>query len=346
MHVKQWLMIGTLTGGALLVAGSFSPAAQAASGGGGAQINGTTIWTTVSYSQSGGGSGWHQGSGLNWTPPSCWLEPWPGGFGVSPGDTPGDFADFMGVLDQYAETQGSPGNPDGGADQWEALYQTGTGDDPIVHMVAPPYDEGQNGLWYGIACSTDSTYADLANFIASLHLNNSYEDWFFVADGKPPAGVTTIDPNILAEYAASKVTLPPDFPKGSPPFTSTQTVELPTLLTSAADYKKYTVTASLAALGMSSTVTATPYKITISSTSSVLNPKSVTCTFSGDTLPSSCALNFTEATTSKQSWTLTGSMIWKVVWPGADGEAGWTKYLTVPLNNTQTKVQEIQTVVN
>jgi hypothetical protein len=357
MHLKQWLMIGTLTGGAVLTAlstGGQAVAASANGGGGGAQINGTTIWTSISYSEPGAQSGWSSTSSNGWTPPPCWLEPWPGGFGVSPGDTPTEFAQFMTMLDGYAEDQGNGNNPDGGAAQWEALYQNGQGDDRIVDMIAPPYNQGVGGgEWYGIACSTSATWSDQANFIASLNLNNPYEFWFWIPNGRPPAGVPVVNEAILAEYAASKLTVPTLWPTSSPPLGDKQTVNLATELTNAAGanlYKKYTVTATLPLIaGMTTHVTATPASITIkASPSGAMKPASEKCNFAASgALAAGCDLNFEEASNAHTAIRLTAQVTWNVVWGGdaAAGEAGWTKQMTVNLPQLPVTVQEIQTIV-
>lgn len=348
MHVKQWLMIGTLTGGALLGSAWLGPAAQADGGGGGsAQINENTIITTVTISQSPTpGSGFRKIEASGWTPPACWLEPWPGGFGVSPGYTPSEFAAFMTQLDGYAGTQSSPGNIDGGADQWEALYRDGQGDDPIVHLINAPYNSVQSGgKWDGVACSNSDFYSDRAALMNDLGVTNPYEDWFWIKDGNPPAGVPTVTAELLAEYAASEAVAPTDWPAASPPFTVNQTVNLPTKLTSAADYQQFTVTAKLQDIGLSSTVTVSPLSISITAPAGVLDPDDGTCDFDGGSL-GGCRLDFIKASNGGQ-FDLTGTITWQVVWGGAGGEAGWTRNVTVPLTAPRpVTVQEIQTIVN
>jgi hypothetical protein len=138
--------------------------------------------------------------------------------------------------------------------------------------------------------------------------------------------------------------VPQTWPNADPAFNVKQTVGLPTELSSSAVYRQYVVTATLADLGLSTQVTATPASITISAKSGVLKTNPVTCKFSGDALPG-CDLNFIQASNGAK-FTLAGTVTWNVVWGGAPGEAGWTKKMTVPLANQQVTVQEIQTIVN
>jgi hypothetical protein len=184
---------------------------------------------------------------------------------------------------------------------------------------------------------------------ASLGVSNQYEEWFWLADGKPPAGVPVMDPNLLAEYAAANTRVTPGWPVFSPKLNN-QTVNLATIVTNAAGadgFTTYRATATLAATGQSSVVHATPDSVTFTaSPGGVMSPPSVTCRFNADgSLKSGCQFTFLKATSA--GYTLTESTMWNVTWDGdpVTGEPGWTKQIGPITQSAPVLVQEIQTIV-
>ena len=227
--------------------------------------------------------------------------------------------------------------------------------------ITPAYRGGEDGWWWGVGCDTSNlnayTYEEQLWSEVGLDV---FHPWEWVAAEKPPANAPagdTATPSLLAEYAREAATL--DQPSGqmSPTYAngaSTQTVGLPTYFwgqigDGAAPVAQHTITASVQWL--SSTVTAVPETVTITTTGATKGPSTITCPVTGGTfgtdntdIPSDCSFTYTEPSTD-----ITVTMVtnWQVTWPGADGVAGWTKDA-----NSQTvtfggiTVQEVQTINN
>ncbi|HEU5429920.1 MAG TPA: hypothetical protein VFU74_23775 [Actinocrinis sp.] len=339
-RTSRWVAAAALLAGIALTTGTATNA-QADGGGPG----GFWIATHVELSGSvwqGGGSPY---APVGWTPPKCWLE-LNSGYGVDPAYTPDGFAAYMAqVYAFYLHAQ-----EDSIRNAFYAIYHEGQGVDAAVGLTNPPYNQGVGGgKWYAIACTPDAGYGDYAAVQASLGVANQYEEWFWLRDGAPPAGVPVIDPELLAEYAAANTKVTPGWPNFSPALNAVQTVNLPTLITNAAGtngFKEYIAVATLPGI-LSSKVRADPESVTFTS-SGPMSPSSVTCTFDAAGNMQPCQLTFLKSTPPDTSYTITESSMWKVTWdgdPGA-GEPGWTRQIgPVVLPAVPVTVQEIQSIV-
>ena len=346
MHVvkrrpTRWVAAAALLAG-LGLTGAAGPSAHADAGG-----PGFYIATHIALS----GDVWQGGDSpyapVGWAPPKCWLE-LNIGFGVDPAYTPDGFAQYMAKLYAYLDNNLSPDVKIG----YQNIYEKGQGADPIVGLTHPPYNEGVGGgAWYAIAClpPPEAGVGDYDAFQTSLGANNQYEQYFWLNNGAPPAGVPVMDPELLAEYAAANTKVTPGWPDFSPALNAMQTVNLQTLISNGAGangFRQYTATATLPTTGQSSTVDATPASVTFTS-SGPMSPSSVTCYFNGDgSLKDGCDLTFLKSTAA--GYTMYESSIWNVTWGGdpVTGEPGWTRQIGPVLEqDAPVLVQEIQSVV-
>jgi hypothetical protein len=339
-QLTRWAASAALLAGIGLT-GAAGPGARADAGGGGGFWIATHIELTGSV-WSGGGSPYPPSG---WTPPKCWLE-LNSGYGVDPAYTPDGFAAYMAQVYAFYDNALQPDIKNA----FEQLYYYGHGVDAGVGLTRPPYNEGLGGgKWYAIACTPDAGYGDYVAVQSAMGVANQYEEWFWLADGAPPAGVPVMDPNLLAEYAAANTRVTPGWPNFSPRLNAMQTVNLATLITNGAGangFHSYTAKATLPATGQSSTVYATPTSVTFTS-SGPISPSSVTCYFNADgSLKSGCKLTFLKSTTT--GYTIRESSMWTVAWGGdpVTGEPGWTRQIgPVVQTYNPVRVQEIQTVV-
>lgn len=337
-RMTRWSACAALLAGFALPAGAGS-AAQADAGGSG----GFWISTHIALGGSVYPNGGSPYAPVGWTPPKCWLE-LNSGEGVDPAYTPDGFAHYMAIL--YATDDNRQESDVKTA--FQNLYQKGIGVDAAVGLTNPPYNEGVGGgKWYAIACTPDAGYGDYAAVQSSLGVANQYEEWFWLKDGSPPAGVPVMDPELLAEYAAANTKVTPGWPDFSPALNKTQTVNLATQITNAAGangFKPYSATATLAPL--SSTVSATPVSVTFAvSQPGIMSPSSITCDFdTNGRLQSGCSVTFLKSTST--GYTITESTKWNLAWVEDPGAKGWPKTIvTPPQPYNPVMVQEIQSVV-
>lgn len=346
MHVmrartSRWVASVALLAGVGLTTGTATNAQADAGGSGG-------FWIATHVALS--GSVWQGGGSpyapVGWTPPKCWLE-LNSGEGVDPAYTPDGFAHYMAILYAFYDNAQEPGIKTA----FQNIYEKGTGVDAAVGLTKLPYNENVGGgKWYAIACTPDAGYGDYAAVQASLGVNNQYEEWFWLKDGAPPAGVPVMNRELLAEYAAANTKVTPGWPDFSPPLGRVQTVNLATLITNKAGsngFGQYDATASLPGTDLASTVHANPESVTFTS-SGPMSPSSVTCNFdrAGNMQP--CQLTFLKSTPPDTSYTITESSMWSVTWDGdrATGEPGWTRQIgPVVLRSGPVTVQEIQSIV-
>lgn len=345
MHVvkartTRWMASVALLAGLGLTGGAGSGAHADAGGSGG-------FWIATHIELS--GSVWQGGSPYTpdgWTPPKCWLELNTDN-GGGPAYTPDAFAHYMAALYAFYDNAQEPAIKTA----FENLYSKGIGVDAAVGLTNPPYNENVGGgKWYAIACVADAGLGDYEAAQASMGVANQYEEWFWLKDGAPSPGLPVVDPNLLAEYAAANTKVLPGWPTFSPPLNKTQTVNLSTLISNAANangFTAYEAKATLAATGQSSIVYAHPESVTFTS-SGPMSPPSVTCRFDANgKLQSDCKLTFLKSTAS--GYTMFETSMWSVTWDGdpVTGEPGWTKQIG-PVTTPQFApviVQEIQSVV-
>lgn len=228
----------------------------------------------------------------------------------------------------------------------------------------PNYRNGQNGWWWGVGCDTSNLNAEtyMEQLWAQIPGMDVYHPWEWVPNENTPAGppdqVTT--PAMLALYAKQAATL--DAPSGqmSPAYsggTSTQTVGLPTYFwgqigNGATPVAQHVITARVQWL--SSTVTAVPVSVTITTTGAVKGGSTITCPVTAgrfgvpDTantnISSQCSFTYTQPSNDA---TVTMVTNWRIDWLGANGAQGWPADET---SQTVTfggiKVQEVQTINN
>ena len=353
MHLRQGLLIGALAGVALVADLAFAAAPVAAAGETPADptINNDTVSTYVSVSEDG-----HHRATVDpsYLAPTCWLSPF-GGDGATPVATytPDEFTTYANNIIAVGTAPGATPPQASYAYEVQSVYQTGNpATNSVVGLSAPPYNTGlTDGAWDWIVCSINADYVTILDLEGDLGVNNNAESWFWVGNG---TARPTIDGNILAEYAAASMTVSDQWPTTSPNFAdpaTPQTVNLPTQVTNAPGangYFQYSATAALTLEpNISSTVTATPQNIVISSPS--IEGGSVTCDFTTDangrsSLDPGCSVTFDQAPKDNQAQ-VTGTVTWNVTWGGGGGEPGWTKPLVVHLQQGVT-VREIQTIIN
>lgn len=341
-RTTRWVASAALLVGLGVTGGGVGSTARADAGGSGGFWIATHIELSGDVWQ-GGGSPY---APVGWTPPKCWLE-LNSGEGVDPAYTPDGFAQYMAILYAFYDNAQEPAIKTA----FQNLYEKGQGVDAGVGLTNPPYNVGVGGgKWYAIACTPDAGYGDYAAVQASMGVANQYEEWFWLRDGAPPAGVPVMDPALLAEYAAANTRVTPGWPDFSPPLNRVQTVNLPTLISNpggANGFREYIARATLPATGQFSEVHATPNSVTFTSTGRI-SPSSVTCYFDGAGNMKPCQLTFLKSTPPGSSYTVTESSMWNVTWGGdpVTGEPGWTRQIgPVVLNSGPVLVQEIQSVV-
>lgn len=349
MHVMKarttrWVAAVALLAGVGLTAGAGTNA-QADAGGQG----GFWIATHIALSDDVYKDGGSPYAPVGWTPPKCWLElnSYAGG-GLA--DTPDAFAQYMATIYAFYDNALEPDIKTA----FENLYEKGQGVDAGVGLTRPPYNENVGGgKWYAIACTPDAGYGDYVAVQSAMGVANQYEEWFWLRDGAPPAGVPVMSLELLAEYAAANTKVTPGWPDFDPGLNNLQTVNLATLISNKAGangFRQYKATATLAATGQTTSVYATPKSITFTS-SGPTSPSSVTCNFNADLSLNTgkgtgCSLTFLKSTAA--GYTVTESSMWNVRWDGdpVTGQPGWTRQIgPVVLNNGPVIVQEIQTVV-
>ena len=231
--------------------------------------------------------------------------------------------------------------------------------------TTPPYEDGQDGWWWGVGCDTSNlnAYTYMEQLWSEIPGLGVFTPWEWVPNENVPAGppdeVTT--PAMLALYAEQAATL--DKPDGqmSPEYTggvSTQTVGLPTYFwgrigDGANPVTQHTITASVQWL--QSIVQATPVSVTITTTGATSGPSTITCPVTagqfgtadpGNTSIPDDPCSFTYTRPSNDI-TVTMTTNWTIDWLEADGAAGWpAKAQSDPQTFGGINVQEIQTINN
>ncbi len=180
---------------------------------------------------------------------------------------------------------------------------------------------------------------------------------FWVDKGKPAPVANAITPQILAQLAYGKVRVPGTTVTLNP--AGRQTVNLNTWAwLDKATFKPVSVTASVPALGIFATTTATPTALHLEPGTQDANvyPASGACpinangsigtpykTADGNNIPP-CGVTYLHATTGGAPYSLRATITWRIRWTGSGGTGGnlpdGTFGTTVPVT-----VQEVQSVV-
>lgn len=302
------------------------PSGNASSG----QISATAAG--IRYDTSKNGSGPAVG-GLSptttWTPPACWY---------APTYTPQQF---------QQESEAIWSEPSVGY-QWVNQQRD-------RYVNGHPYtnfnlDKAGHGYWWTAIPNPDR--------LTDPNAFSCTEQPFWVDNGQsPPPIQNVISPQVLAELAYAKVLVPNRAIDMNP--AGIQTVNLNTWAwLDKATFKPVSVTASLPALNISATTTATPVALHIDPGTQDANvyPASGDCPINadgsigtpytssdGNNVPP-CGLTYLRATTSSGPYQLRATITWRIRWTGT-GNAGGTLPDGTFGTTTPVSVQEVQTVV-
>jgi len=270
-----------------------------------------------------------------WTPPACWF---------APTYTPAQFKDY-----------------------WTKQQLPGNTNQTYVKLICDRYQNGHpyknwnldktgKGYWWTIVFNPDTNYinADPNTGNTTACYNN---DDFWADTKQQPTEPNALNPQILSALAYAQLRVPTISVSLSP--SGKQTVNLNTWAwLDKTTLKPVSVTASVPAIGISATTTATPVALHIDSgtPNATVYPASGDCPINpdgsigtpyqpadGNNVPP-CGLTYLHATTGSSPYPFKATLTWKISWTGSDGTGGTlpngTFGATTPLT-----VQEIQTVV-
>jgi enoyl reductase len=273
---------------------------------------------------------------VDWTPPTCWLEP---------RYQPPGLQSYLTALN--GSSLSSVGSE--GAEYYAELFNHYNG-------LVPPFELGGTGWWWGVACSATDLNAstDAEPIFAATGLSVEVP-WEWVPAGPPGNAPAVASPELLAEYAASQMSLPPVPTPGVSP-NGKQTVGLATWVWGTIHKgRQLSITATLADVGWSSTVTATPVSVTVSP-GGESNPSTLTCPVetsrTGSTYgtaysagaSTNCSFKYAHPTAPNSPDDLVVSVDWSINWVGHTGD-GWPVNLTTTSGATPLTVQEVEAVV-
>ncbi|MBV9026943.1 MAG: hypothetical protein JO362_24825 [Streptomycetaceae bacterium] len=268
----------------------------------------------------------------DWTPPACWF---------APTYTPAQFKDLWtkqrlpytnvqsfvkSIYDRYQN-----GHP---YTSWN-LDKTGQG-----YWWIPVFNTDQNAKGDTTECWKEPEF-----------------DGFWADTQKPPTQPKAVNPHILSALAYAQLRVPAISVNLSP--SGKQTVNLNTWAwLDKTAVKPVSVTASVPAIGISATTTATPIALHIDpgTPDATVYPASGNCPINpdgtigtpyqpadGNNIPP-CGLTYLHATTGGSPYPFKATLTWKISWAGSGGTGGnlpdGTFGTTAPMT-----VQEIQTVV-
>lgn len=339
--LRRGLITGTLTTACVLISGpAFATRGPGGSDGDvrtSAKQSGHTLESRITYSgDTGGRSGASSGNVTpvgNWTPPACWYEP------VSA-------AEFQKKVEgEYDEVVNDPQQPNyakSATGQFRDIYKDGKYKDYNL-------DKADEGNWW-VSVQNPNRLDDPAAFTCS-------ELPFWVVNGETPAVKNAVTPQVLAELAYNRITLP-DTKVTLAPEDITK-VNLPTWAwLDKATFKKVSVTAALdvAGLNISATTTAKPVSLRLEPGTSDAEtyPASGECQLNGDdsigapyakgkagqTPP--CGIKYLRSS-GDGTYKLRATITWAVSWTGTGGTGGDLPDGTFGTTQDIT-VQEIQAV--
>ncbi|MER5972636.1 hypothetical protein ABT112_23390 [Streptomyces sp. NPDC002055] len=272
----------------------------------------------------GGGAGPVTPAG-DWTPPPCWYQPkWTA-------------KQFKAYVEPIWEA-GSTGY------EWDAAQRKRyEGGEPYKDFNLDKQDEG---FWWDSVANPDR--------IAEPAALSCDKPTFWVDKGDPPNVPNAVTPEMLGELAYDKIRVPDTEVELSPD--ARQTVNLPTWAwLDEAAFKPVSVTASIDALGISATTTATPVSLRLDpgTEDAELHPASGECPIEdgrigtpytkgqGDRTPP-CGLTYLRAS-QDGPFPFKATLTWKISWEGSDGQGGDLPDGTFG-TTTEVTVQEAQAV--
>ncbi|MFI5996246.1 hypothetical protein ACIBAC_30870 [Streptomyces sp. NPDC051362] len=336
----RWLLTGSLVAVCALQAGpAFATRGHGTSDGDVKTSNdrsGKTLESRITFSGSTGTSGTGSGNVTpvgNWTPPACWYEP----------ESAADFRKHVeGEYDDIVNDSRQPSYAKSATGQFRDMYKDGKYKDYNLDKA----DEGN--FW--VSVQNPNRLDDPAAFTCS-------ELPFWVENGDTPPVKNAVTPQVLAELAYNRLTLP-DTKVTLAPKNVTK-VNLPTWAwLDKATFKEVSVTAALdvAGLNISATTTAKPVSLKLEpgTADAETFPASGECQLNDDdsigapfakgkaheTPP--CGIKYLRSS-GNGTYQLRATITWDVNWTGSGGAGGDLPDGTFGTTQDVT-VQEIQSV--
>ncbi|WP_407560210.1 hypothetical protein [Streptomyces sp. 184] len=266
-----------------------------------------TAGAKITYDQTGGSSRGGSGQMMpvgNWTPPACWYAPkWTADEAAQ--------SRFDGLIDL------SPQHDADNADSMREKYIDGK---------HGPFNtkKGDEGYWWGVYKNPDRMGDAAAMECTEMPF------WVATGDEPPTEIANTISPEILAQLAYEQIRIPEATPTLQPEGDK-QVVNLHTWVSlDDAAFQPVSVTASVEALGISATTTATPGSLRIEpGTDDALTfPESGECPLNDDGSvgqkrpagaegPPPCGVQYLRSTEATGPYAFEGTVTWKVSWTGS-----------------------------
>ncbi|MFJ3722044.1 hypothetical protein ACIPYQ_05655 [Streptomyces sp. NPDC090045] len=314
---RNWLATGTVATAIALLPGTAAadwPPTDSQGGQTTGTRQGQALESKVSFSGSTNGSGGNKGKGFvaanNWTPPACWYEP------RSP-------AEFQAAVEAfYNDTVNYPGQHSyakTAVGQYRDIYKNGKYKNYNLDKA------GQGAFW--VAAYDPARRNDPAASACS-----DLPEW--VPNGTPPPFRQAITPQILAEAAYSRISIP-DSEVSLAPAANTK-VNLPTWAwLDKGVFKPVSVTATLDAGGttLSATVTATPQSMRLKpgTQDATLHPGSGECTINDGSIGAPfaagsesqtppCGVTYLRSSGSG-TYPLQATVTWAVSWTSTNNAA-------------------------
>jgi hypothetical protein len=286
-----------------------------------ASVTDTQVEVTRSGGQEGEGNLTASGGG-NWTPPTCWYEPYM---------TPEEFRDEVERLER-----------DGGMGRLSADGTSGTSG-----VYTDIYRDNETGPWYTTEEGYDNYNLDQQGEgmwwvgVVNANREDEYDSTseckrhIFWAENAEAPEQEAITPEMLAEYAYDEISVPDTEIEMNPD--DEQVVNLPTWVwLDEAAFEPVSVRAELPNAGLWAETTAEPVSLTIEpgTEDATLFPSDGVCEIaedgsigepytegrSEDDPP--CGVMYERATHAVDSFELTATLTWQVSWEGSDGSGG------------------------
>ncbi|MFW6691716.1 hypothetical protein [Streptomyces sp. MAR4 CNX-425] len=268
----------------------------------------------------------------DWSPPACWYAPkW----------TAEEAAQTR--LDGMVDL--SPQHDAGNADAMKDKYVDG-------EHGAFNVEKNDKGYWWGAYTNPTADSSQASSDCAEMPF------WVDMGD-EPPAEIeNTINPEILAQLAYEQIRIPEATPTLQPAG-DRQVVNLHTWVSlDDAGFQPVSVTASVDALGISATTTATPGSLHIDpgTDDAVTFPESGECPLNDDGTvgekrppgaeePPPCGVQYLRSTEATGPYEFEGSVTWVVSWTGTNNPEPTELPSGTFASEQDVTVREVQSVV-